>query len=425
MTSDSGRPVRYAAVVIIALVLLSVLLPMADALSAFGYFHDRTYLLVLQDNSELRNTGGFLACVGTIDVHNGEPTNLNLHYTSNSTYANSTNGGIITIDGPQSFTDFYDTQLVQFRDMNVQYDFATFAPLCAAAYNELTGQHVDGVISLDFSALQELLNTTGPVTVGNEIITWRNVIDRVHYISATATEASKTDLTAFLTELGSKLIATVQAADPVEKLLLLSTLQTLSQQRHLLLYAPGALPSGFDGAIQNRAGDYLYVVDSNYAGGKADLNVNRTITYQTHIEDNGTQTSNLTITYANNCWWDYKVFTTALVPNGAQLLDARYSSHALGPLITASDGLTTISSWVVVAPHSAANVTYTYTLPATASSAGVFGHYDLYVQKQAGIDHYTLNTDVTLPRGAHVIHESNVGNGTVSTGDVQVEVIYR
>jgi hypothetical protein len=425
MTSDSGRPVRYATVVIIALVLLSVLLPVADALSALGYFHEKTYLLVLQDNSELRNTGGFLACVGTINVQNGEPTNLNLHYTSNNTYLNSTNGGIIKIDGPQSFTDFYGTQLVQFRDMNVQYDFATFAPLCAAAYKELTGQTVDGVISLDFSALQQLLKTTGPVTVGNEVITWRNVIDRVHYISATATEASKTDLTAFLTELGNKLIATVQAADPVEKLLLLSTLHTLSQQQHLLIYAPGALTSGYDGAIQNKGGDYLSVVDSNYGGGKADFNVNRTITYQTHIEDNGTQTSNLTITYVNNCWWDYKVFTTALVPNGAQLLDARYSSQALGPLVTASDGLTAISSWVVVAPHSAANVTYTYTLPATVGSAGVFGHYDLYVQKQAGIDHYTLNTDVTLPHGAQVIHESNVGNGTVTSGDVQVEVIYR
>jgi hypothetical protein len=32
---------------------------------------------------------------------------------------------------------------------------------------------------------------------------------------------------------------------------------------------------------------------------------------------------------------------------------------------------------------------------------------------------------VTLPNGAQLIHESNVGNGTVTNGDVQVEVIYR
>ena len=423
MTSDSGRPTRYAAVVIIVLVLGALLVPAVGALGALGYFHEKTYLLVLQDNSELRNTGGFLACLGSIDVQNGEPTNLKLHY-SNSTYTNTTNDTVVKVDGPESFTTFYDTQLVPLRDMNVQYDFATFAPLYAAASQELTGQRADGVIAVDFTALQELLKTMGPVTIGNEMITWRNVIDRVHYVSATAKDSSKTDLTTFLKELANKLIATAQTAGPVEKLLLLSTVQTLNQQRHLLIYAPGALPNGYDGAIQHKAGDYLYVVDSNYAGGKADLNVNRTITYHTRIQDDGMQTSNLTITYRNNCWWDYKVFTTALVPKDAELLDARYSSHALGPLVTPSDGLTAISSWVVVAPNSAANVTYTYTFPATVGT-GVLSHYYLYVQKQAGIDHYTLNTDVTLPDGAQPIRESNVGTGTVLNGDVQVEVIYR
>jgi len=425
MALDSSRPMRYAAVVVIVLVLAALLVPAVGTLDSLGYFGTKTYLLVLQDNSELRNTGGFLACVGTVDVQNGAPTNFNLQYTTNNSYLNSSNGGIITIDGPESFTDFYGTQLVQFRDMNVQYDFATFAPLCAAAYKGLTGQQVDGVIAIDFTALQQLLKTTGPVTVGNEVITWRNVIDLLHYKAAAATGA-KTDLTAFLTQLASNLIATVQTAGPVEKLLLLSTLQTLGQQRHLLIYAPGAPLSGYDGAMHNTTGDYVSVLDSNYAGNKADLNVNRTLTYSAHIEDNGTVTSNLTLTYQNNCWWDYKVFTTALVPNGAQLLGARYSSESLGPQVTASDGLTAISSWIVVPPHTAANVTYTYSLPAaTVGSAGVYSHYSLYVQKQAGIDDYTLNTAVTLPHGAQLIHESNVGNGTVTNGDVQVEVIYR
>lgn len=424
MADDSDRPMRYAAVVIIALVVGALLLPAADALGALGYFHEKTYLLVLQDNSELRNTGGYLACVGTVDVQNGVPQNLKLRY-SDTAHANTTNDTVVNITGPESFTGFYNTTLVPFRDMNVQYDFATFAPLFATAYANVAGQHTDGVVALDLTALQALLKTTGPVTVGNEVITWRNVIDRVHYISASAKDkAKKTELTNFLTELASTLIATIETSDPISKLLVLGTLQTLNQQRHLLVYAPDAV-KGDDGAIQTTAGDYVYVVDSNYAGNKADLNVNRTLTYQTYLQANGTQTSNLTITYQNNNWWDYKVFTTALVPKDAQLLDARYRSQSIGPLVTQSDGLTAISSWVVVPPHTTTNVTYTYTLPAMVGSGGVFSHYTLYVQKQAGIDHFTLNTAVTLPSGAQLIHESNVGNGTVVNGDVQAEVIYR
>lgn len=426
MSSDSGRHLRYATVVIVALLLLAVLLPVADALGALGYFHEKTYLLVLQDNSELRNTGGFLACVGSITVENGEPKDLQLFYNgNNSTLARSTNGAVVSVNGPQSFTTFYNTTQVHFWDMNVQYDFATFAPLYASAYYTLTGQHADGVIALDFTALQDFLKTTGPIAVGNDTLTWRDVIDRVHYVSATAEGGSKTDLAAFLKELETSLIATVQAANPVEKLLLLSTFKTLSQQGHVLIYAPGAVPNGYDGAIRTRAGDYVHVVDSNYAGAKADLNVNRTLTYQTHIEDDGTQTSNLTITYQNNNWWDYKVFTTALVPNSAQLLHAQYDSQSLGPLVTQNNGLAAFSSWIVVPPYTTTNVTYTYTLPAMIGSAGVVGHYDLDVQKQAGIDQYTLNTAVTLPSGAQLIHESNIGSGTVANCDVQAEVIYR
>jgi hypothetical protein len=423
MTDDSSRHVRYAAVVIIVLVFGALLLPAVNVLDALGYFGEKTYLFVLQDNSELRNTGGFLACVGTIDVQNGELKNINLLYTGNVN--NSPRYGMVEVDSPQSwFTVLYNTTLMPFRDMNVQYDFATFAPLFSATYKEITGQQVDGVIAIDLTALQQLLKTAGPITVENGTVTWRNVIDRVHFISANAKEAGKPDLTTFLTELGKRLIATVQTAGPVEKLLMLSNLQTLAQQRHLLIYAPDTL-KGYDGAIQNKAGDYLYVVDSNVYAAKADLNVNRTLTYHTRIEDNGTQTSNLTITYTNNCWWNYTVFTTALVPKDAQVLDARYnSSDSIGPVVTPSGDLTAISSWVDVAPYSTANVTYTYTFPSTVE-AGAASHYNLYVQKQAGIDHYTLNTDVTLPHGAHLIHESNVGNGIVSNGDVQVEVIYR
>jgi hypothetical protein len=289
----------------------------------------------------------------------------------------------------------------------------------------LTGQHSDGVIGLDLTGLQELLKATGPVTVANETITWRNVIDRVHFADVAAKGVKgEPALNGFLGQLANKIITAAQTAKPVGKLLLLSTLHTLAQQQHLLVYAPGALTS-YDGAIQTQAGDYLYVVDANSGSAKADLNVNRTITYDTYLHDNGTQTSNVTITYANNCGWTYKVFTTTLVPNDAALLDARYTSYHLGPLVTYADNLTTISSYVEVPAHTTANVTYEYSLPSTLLPAGVFSHYDLYVQKQAGIDQFTLNTAVTLPQGAQVIHESNVGNGIVANGNVQVEVIYR
>ena len=424
--TDRDRPLRYAALVIIVLVLAAIVLPSISMLNDLGYVGTRTYLLVLQDNTELRNTGGYLACVGSVEIQNGALQNLKLSYSRTNAYANGTLSAAVDIGGPESFTVFYNTTYVRFWDMNVQYDFATFAPLYASAWQQLTGQHADGVIGLDLTGLQELLKATGPVTVANETITWRNVIDRVHFADvATKGEAGQPALNVFLGQLASKVITAAQTADPVGKLLLLNTIHTLAQQHHLLIYAPGALTS-YDGAIQQQPGDYLYVVDANSGAAKADLDVNRTITDHVYLAANGTQTSNVTITYANNCGWTYKVFTTTLVPNDAALLNAQYnSSYHLGPLVTYEDNLTTISSYVEVPAHSTGNVSYQYTLPSTLLPAGVFSHYNLYFQTQPGVTQYTLNTAVNLPQGAQLVHESNVGNGITASNDVQVEVIYR
>ena len=253
----------------------------------------------------------------------------------------------------------------------------------------MTGQRADGVIGLDLTGLQELLKAIGPVTVANETITWRNVIDRVHFADvATKGEAGQPALNVFLGQLANNVITAAQTADPVGKLLLLNTLHTLAQQQHLLIYAPGALTS-YDGAILQQPGDYLYVVDANSGSAKADLDVNRTITDHVYLAANGTQTSNVTITYANNCGWTYKVFTTTLVPNDAALLNAQYNSpYHLGPLVTYADNLTTISSYVEVPAHSTGNVTYEYALPSTLLPAGVFSHYTLYFQAQPGVTQY-------------------------------------
>ena len=75
MTGDSDRPMRYAAVVIIVLVLAALLVPLSVRAGLSRLLrYKQTYLLVLQDNSELRNTGGILAFMGSVDIQNGEPT---------------------------------------------------------------------------------------------------------------------------------------------------------------------------------------------------------------------------------------------------------------------------------------------------------------------------------------------------------------
>jgi len=55
---DRSRVVRYVALVAILLVVASLLFPVLDGLSVTGFFGDKTYLIILQDNDEIRSTGG-------------------------------------------------------------------------------------------------------------------------------------------------------------------------------------------------------------------------------------------------------------------------------------------------------------------------------------------------------------------------------
>src|SRR5665647_3554068 len=75
---------RWLALAVLGLVLATLLFPAADGLSAAGFFGDKTYLIILQDNSEIRGTGGLISMVGVVTIHNGHITDLRYYYSHTS-----------------------------------------------------------------------------------------------------------------------------------------------------------------------------------------------------------------------------------------------------------------------------------------------------------------------------------------------------
>ena len=95
--------------------------------------------------------------------------------------------------------------------------------------------------------------------------------------------------------------------------------------------------------------------------------------------------------------------------HGAELVAAHNVSHAFkGPEVTSGDGFTAFSSRILVSANTTGSVTYVYKIPGIVSRSGIANHYDLTVQKQAGIVRYALNVSVQLPAGATMIHAENV-----------------
>jgi hypothetical protein len=411
---------RYVASVLLILIVASLLFPMFEGLSATGFFGDKTYLIILQDNQEIRSTGGLMACMGVLTTHDGSIASLKYYYLSSPQLS-----AIVGIDGPTSFTNFFGVNAAALSDSNVQYDFASFAPKMQSDFYNVTGQKVDGIIAVDFTALQAFMNVTGPITVSGEVLTSRNVVDRLHFDVGTA-QGDKTSFTDLLSTLTSDLARSILDASIPQKLALYTTLQSLEAEKHVLVYPDeGFLFQGAGGELQKPTTDSISVVDTTVGTAMADFSVNRTIDYHVELLANGSAVSTLTLTYTNNNWWDYDVFSTTLVPPGAELVAAHNVSSAFkGPELTSGDGFTAFSSRILVAANSTGSMTYVYTLPNIVTGSGIGSNYDLLVQKQAGIVQYALNVSVQLPAGATMIHAENVGSNQVVTGDAQVSVIY-
>jgi len=420
--SHKSHKGRWIALAALGIVLAALLFPMVDGLSATGFLGDKTYLVVLQDNSEIRGTGGLISVVGVLTIHNGHITHVQYYYSHTSEELRT----FVPLDGPESFMTFFNVDSARLFDSNNQYDFASFAPKMQSDWYNTTGQRVDGVIGLDFAAAQAILTITGPITASGDVITSENVFHRLEYYSATEKGDRMADILSTLTY---SVFGLVADASVPQKLALYNTLRTLADEKHFFIYPEvGLILQNADGQNQSRApnADSISIVETNLGNGKSDFGIERAINYRVQLLSDGSAVSNLTLTYTNGDWWSSDLFAEAVVPPGAKLLAVHNSTDQfIGPQITNNENFTVFSSRFILQPYSTTRITYLYTLPDRVYENGIGSHYDLNVIKQGGINRYTLNASVQLPAGAELIHAENVGSSLVFTDDAHVNVVYR
>jgi hypothetical protein len=118
----------------------------------------RQYLLLIQNNSESRATGGIPGALAVLTMDKGR---LSL--------GDQTSAAALGVMTPTLPVDFEQQQIYSARigkfmqDVNLTPDFPTAASTAQAMWERKTGQRLDGVISLDPVALSYVLSATGPV----------------------------------------------------------------------------------------------------------------------------------------------------------------------------------------------------------------------------------------------------------------------
>lgn len=129
--------------------------------SMLGAEQPKKYLLLIQNNSEVRASGGIPGALALLTVDNGQ---LSL---SDQSSAGEMGVFVPPVDTDPEQRQIYSGRLGKFmQDANLTPDFPTAASIARTMWENKTGQRVNGVLSIDPVALGYILDATGPVQVG-------------------------------------------------------------------------------------------------------------------------------------------------------------------------------------------------------------------------------------------------------------------
>ncbi|MFJ5698455.1 DUF4012 domain-containing protein [Arthrobacter sp. NPDC093139] len=128
--------------------------------SIMGADSQRNYLLLIQNNAESRATGGIPGALAVLTLDGGKMT-----------LGRQVSAAAFGITSPPVAVEREQAQIYSGRpgkfiqDVNLTPDFPTSASTAQAMWERRTGEHLDGVISVDPIALSYLLSVTGPVSL--------------------------------------------------------------------------------------------------------------------------------------------------------------------------------------------------------------------------------------------------------------------
>jgi hypothetical protein len=192
----------------------------------------RNYLVLFQNNAELRSTGGIPGAMALIHTEGGSMTLVQQAAASDFPKFEPP-----VLDLPVETKALYGDNTAQYmQDVNFTPQFALSGQIAREMWKQQFGLEVDGVISIDPVALSYLLKATGPVTLptGDEITSENAVQVLLRDVYARFDEPS--DQNAFFASAASAVFGKVAAGDlDVQKLI--GALGEAGGERRILLWS--------------------------------------------------------------------------------------------------------------------------------------------------------------------------------------------
>lgn len=387
-----------------------------------GYDQEKSYLLLFQNSSELRPTGGFWGSYGILKINKGKITKFeidDIYHLDVNIYDKN-----VAPPPPAPIAKYLNKNWF-FRDANWSPAFGEAAQTAQYFYKLEGGEeeNFDGVIAITPQLIEDFLLYLGPIEVDGLSFDRENFMSLLQYeveVGFQGKSISSWDRKNIIEPLAEKLIAKLQNSLSLETISEVTAIfENSLKKKDILFYFNDpvleeiALGHNWGGGIIGTRGDYLNIIDANLASFKTDLYIDRQIDYTIKKVDkeNGDYdlVATLKIKYLHRGHFDwkttrYRTYTRVYLPLESRLISwqgvmADDRSSIVGGLDVYDEfGKTVLGGFIAVEPQRGGVLEFEYTLPKRIKDKIEQGEYQLIVQKQPGVENKTIKLNLEFAK---------------------------
>ncbi len=368
-----------------------------------GVEEERKYMVMFQNDAELRATGGFMTAYAILRVEKGKVFQEKSEdiYTLDNKFNSS-------VPAPEIIRKYLPLVYRQYlRDINLSPDFKISMDAFSFYYNDLPGEpDINGIIAVDTQVLRDIIEVLGPIEVPgygtfsaeiDDRCDCPQVIYELELLADRPTATLRENRKGVLAPMFQSILFKAYGSPKQQWPDLLEAVISNINEKHVLFYMYDAQQQeaaekiNIAGRIRNFDGDYFHLNDTNFAGAKSNMFTDNEVEHVYEVQDDGSLVKTVTIKYQNpfppsNCNLEagelclngtLRNVARVYVPEGSELIEALGSELE----VETKDelGKTMFEAFFTLQPESQAKLVLKYKLPMKAED-----ELKLLIQKQPG-----------------------------------------
>ena len=419
-----------------------------------GFNGKKTYMVLFQNNMELRPGGGFIGSYGILSLDKGRVLDFKIYdvYDADGQLKGH-------IEPPFAIRRYLGSVHWYLRESNFDVDYINNAVSAARFLSLEKGQAVNGVIAVDLSFVKNILSSMGKIYVSEykENVTSDNLFQLTESHAEKNFFPGSTQKKDFLRALFAAMQGNISSEKNISYLSLGEAVGDSINQKHVLFAFDNSsiqnlfTVNGWSSSLWddrkkegNTINDFLGISEANLGINKANYFIKRSVSQVINVDDKGLVSSSVTVAYKNTDTsgeWpggNYKNYLRFILPLGSQITGIKingqdkstidaitnpqvYESKNFSPSQKLEvekyeqNGKTVYGFLVTVPLNELVAVTLNYSLPGQISVDSPVLNYSLRLFKQPGTDEYPYDFSLTYPSGFRTVSASD---GTDNNGRI-------